>query len=720
MHRFLFPRYTLALVVSLLVSLPVQAALPPGYTGKSVQVVFDGHGTWSQTGNYFSASADVTWHAVYVLPVPSLENTMTAEAGTTVTGNSSLHADPPGVPPNDCDGPLVVNTFHGVNRPSEPQTPLFGFNGRTNNVVHAWIDTYGGYDYRLCDGEYNTLVGDFPGNPDGYPTYVSRLGTAKFDIDLDEWTLQPAHTRQIPVSDSATVTGATASWTGTVTLSNESKDVQARVAGVDFGAQSGDAFAQGDPLPGTPVVVDHLIPDAEIAAGLGGTNSGQDSFGDALEHEEDVDLGDSCGVPPEDDWIDCGSQPDGTPEKVWPVLFVQGTPLQIRSATFAVSPGSLKGATVVGTATVNGTTLTLTSAPFDHDVPGPDWSRVSVTALTSDGALPAAVGAPTVQLSWRIERPGLPAIDAGTSRHPIYLLLSSPPPAIQAAPYLTIVDLTTIAAAAAGAQGQPGVLDAVWQQFRSREIHRRQLDSTTGAVTEIQGDAGLLKYYSPWTLPAFLENTYKYPARCPADGTLGLLAVGTSYCGEWATTFAYALALHGIDSRLTSPQNEDPTVWSETVPKGTEYMLVKPWTFVGKKKAKKGFPYLTKVRLKNTGGTYLSEPVFAPSGKFKPYAVQYPQSGDPPGQGSVRLPKGLFGASPTASDHAILFVPLDGRLYDPSYGSGPFATVAEWIPASLAGFARADGPACPPPFDKPAPKVGKAGVCRFRARPLSP
>ena len=108
-------------------------------------------------------------------------------------------------------------------------------------------------------------------------------------------------------------------------------------------------------------------------------------------------------------------------------------------------------------------------------------------------------------------------------------------------------------------------------------------------------------------------------------------------------------------------------------------MLVKPWTFVGKKKGKKGFPYLAKLRLKDTGTKYLGEPVFAPSGKLRPHAVQYPQSGEPPAQGSVRLPKGLFLASPGLSDHAIVFVPLDGRLYDPSYGSGPFATVADWI-----------------------------------------
>ena len=180
-------------------------------------------------------------------------------------------------------------------------------------------------------------------------------------------------------------------------------------------------------------------------------------------------------------------------------------------------------------------------------MPGRDRGRVGVSALTSDGPLPNAVGAPTVEIAWRIERPGLSAIDAGISRHPIYLLLSRSvvyqPNDVAPSPFLTFVDVTAVAAA--GKTDQEDVLGAVLVQFHSRAIHRRQLDPTTGAVTVVDGDAGLLKYYSPWTLEAFLDNTYKYPARCPADGTLGLLAVGTSYCNEWALTLQNALALHG-------------------------------------------------------------------------------------------------------------------------------------------------------------------------------
>ncbi len=327
MRRHLFLRHPLAIVVPLLLSLPARAALPPGYSGKSVHVVFDGHGTWSQTDTYFSASADVTWHAVYELPVPLLDDTMNAEPGTTVTGTSSQHAHPPGVDPIDCDGDIVVSTSHGFGSPAVAQTPFIGFVGGGNGIVHAWIDTYGGYDYRTCDGEYNILTGGFPGNPPDYPTYTSRLGTAKFDIDLNEWTQQPAHTGRIQLSDSGTGTigstnFATASWSGTVTLSNENPEQQARIAGVDFG-ESGDG---ADPVPGTPVVADRPLSEAQVATGLDGSPQ-PDFFKDAILLEANIDLGESCGVPAADDWIDCGSQPDGTPEKVWPVLFVRGTPL---------------------------------------------------------------------------------------------------------------------------------------------------------------------------------------------------------------------------------------------------------------------------------------------------------------------------------------------------------------------------------------------------------
>ena len=48
----------------------------------------------------------------------------------------------------------------------------------------------------------------------------------------------------------------------------------------------------------------------------------------------------------------------------------------------------------------------------------------------------------------------------------------------------------------------------------------------------------------------------------------------------------------------------------------------------------------------------------------------------------VPNPPGWF----AVGDHAI--AGYDGKLYDPSYGSGPFDDIRAWAIASLAGYAR--------------------------------
>ncbi len=45
-------------------------------------------------------------------------------------------------------------------------------------------------------------------------------------------------------------------------------------------------------------------------------------------------------------------------------------------------------------------------------------------------------------------------------------------------------------------------------------------------------------------------------------------------------------------------------------------------------------------------------------------------------------PPGWF----AVGDHAVAI--YDGKLYDPSYGAGPFDDIRAWAVASLAGYAR--------------------------------
>ena len=190
----------------------------------TLEIVFDGQGTWSQAlppiNGDATFSASVNWHAVYHLTLPDFQpnSVQNAGPGTTVTGNSSIS----GKSTTPCSGPIVVNTSHGQGPPpAQAQTPFLIPLPAPQQTKRMAIDVMGGYDYRLCDGEYNIGEGDWaPGSP-YLPSYAGAPFFAVFTFDRDAFVTAP-HTQQIPVGVTQDdVSGlAHVSWQGTVTLTS--------------------------------------------------------------------------------------------------------------------------------------------------------------------------------------------------------------------------------------------------------------------------------------------------------------------------------------------------------------------------------------------------------------------------------------------------------------------------------------------------------------------
>ena len=115
---------------------------------------------------------------------------------------------------------------------------------------------------------------------------------------------------------------------------------------------------------------------------------------------------------------------------------------------------------------------------------------------------------------------------------------------------------------------------------------------------------------------------------------------------------------------------------------GTAGILRTSWTFVRAGGAG-AFPYRTEIVIPAVGAWAfgaLREVDDAPG---------------VPGQGSAVVPNppGWF----SVADHAV--DTYNGKIYDPSYGTGPFNTIRAWAKASLAGYAKLDnvvfGPGAP-------------------------
>jgi len=369
-----------------------------------------------------------------------------------------------------------------------------------------------------------------------------------------------------------------------------------------------------------------------------------------------------CNDTGQTEWQDCKPAfPDGTSEKSWPIALGRGSSLQISSATFAVrGDAPIENATVTATADLgNGTTLTFGPQPLTQS-----GSTLETSGkMTSSGTLPDVVTYfDPLTITWKINA-GDRIYDAGATRHPVYVLLNQPNGDTE--PYLTLVDLT-----ARGSDGESradGVVRTTYSAFRNRAIHRRELDPASGTVTRHGGKRTLLQYWEQWALLHQLQKKYK----CGESfDTERILATRVGRCGAWARFLRDTLALQGIASEVKAV--DDRALFKEFPkgPPGADVMLVKSWDFA-KPTGDAPFRYVTEVKVPDKGAA-----------KFGAKEEVKDKDGLA-GQGiaAVTNPPGWF----RVGDHAI--VVYNNKIWDPSYGTGPFNTIRDWAKASLDGYA---------------------------------
>lgn len=391
-----------------------------------------------------------------------------------------------------------------------------------------------------------------------------------------------------------------------------------------------------------------------------------------------IDQVPACGADGDAQWVDCApAYPDGTPEKVWPLVFQRGTPVTLTEVQLKAKDPTmdLSGSTVTGTATVGGATLTFTSGPVS-----PQNGVLTVTNLTSDNPLPNVVNNYAMTIAWTVTH-GSSTFGAGTSTIPVYLTYGTP----GFAPYLSLEALT--ATAAAGQSTESGVFNGIWTNMFSAQgptalhIHPQHLDPATGTVT---ADTDTLQYWTPWTLA---DDYYRLDSKltCQPQSTPGLLENLVARCYSWAHFMADTMSVQGITSVHAEALNSGnvpgtlPPMPRETPPRGErvdqDFMLINNWVWPGPATSgDPGYPYLTT----DTVQLSLFGPV--PDSGVLGGNPEFNDAPGVPGQNNAN-PPGWF----AWGDHVIAV--YQGQIYDPSYGTGPFPNLGAWANGSLAGFA---------------------------------
>ncbi len=352
------------------------------------------------------------------------------------------------------------------------------------------------------------------------------------------------------------------------------------------------------------------------------------------------------------EWKDCTpAWPDGVTEKNWPVAYVKSSPVVIKEARFKVrAPAPIIGATVVGIARVPGGVLRFLQAGVNQV-----GNELVIRNVASVGTLPDSVTTlEHLAVRWRVKvRPR--TYDAGTSRHPVYVLLKEPTVPV----YLSVADFTTHDAS--GKDAEANVAESIWTEFTDRVVRRRELDPVSGAIDH----NGLQLTY--WGHPVCESGTgcsVIGPAvDCGGSGTNAtatprLLGNADGQCGSWANFFRDSLATHGIPSTFV-PLRSAYGRYGDAAAADAERVRV---------------PFLVK-KWSN----------FTDTGPTCAVPWNYESARDDaglPGQGNANPPGAFY-------NHFV--VQYANNYYDPSYGTGPFASLLDWENASVAGYERGQG-----------------------------
>ncbi len=259
---------------------------------------------------------------------------------------------------------------------------------------------------------------------------------------------------------------------------------------------------------------------------------------------------------------------------------------------------------------------------------GADKATMALT--TSTAALPAVVDCDDAWgIKWcSVLEDATSWADADSSTHLLYVLLGDPLKAI----YFTMLDISC-----RGAKGKSTEGDFVEKSF---EPYKSHIGDNKGF--QRKGDGKRLSYYKKGHKTAADNTTYT------PKGMLSS-AESTGRCGGWVEFLRHMWAIHGVTSgrrwyvRAAHPDHVDMNL----------RFLVKSLTF----------------KVVSLGGPYTHN--------GEPAKKEVTKENGIPGQGKTN-PQFDFG------DHVVAI--HDGKIFDPSYGVGPYSSDKDYLKGALDGL----------------------------------
>ncbi len=251
----------------------------------------------------------------------------------------------------------------------------------------------------------------------------------------------------------------------------------------------------------------------------------------------------------------------------------------------------------------------------------------------------------------------------------LYVTLGQP--ATDGPLYHTVVHVSTAAAMWVDTPQQ--VIDKTWEAFKTRKLTTASpafddLDKVL-LPPELRRVAKPLHYYKEWnTLSATTKE---------------LLETGDGKCGAWGLFMADTLKVHGIAAKAV-PVEPKPNPTTGLI----EAFAIQRWDFQGAGgSGNADYPY---GNLRPADDNYMLKVDGVWQYKYDATDVPHATGKDPDpstgrGQGNT-IPKAIF------IDHALVRIGDENKLYDPSYGTGPFvgtdfnSALNKWEDASVAGF----------------------------------
>jgi hypothetical protein len=356
--------------------------------------------------------------------------------------------------------------------------------------------------------------------------------------------------------------------------------------------------------------------------------------------------------------------------KNWPVAYVKGRTIKliarfkVEAATRAFIKEKLEGEIrILGHATIGGVAMTfaknLTKKAAEEQLTEHE-TYLTTGEIEASAALPNRVfyELSSILWEWIVQEKGVPVLwiqPLGTSTHNFYTTYAAPLKSVTT--YLTLLDLDTLGIVKEGKQppAEADVIKGVYAEFKTKKVELRWYGIEKG---ELKRGGKVLKYYKDEATEGktLKEIEELEIARCEASTVKELLEDGTGQCGAWAKALSFALGAEGITSAVLEVVAKFGEAGEKCAVAAECNLLVKEWEFVGEGKKEARFPW-TATQIKDLKGI--------------------------PAQGTSNPPS-------TFNNHFIVEAKKGAKkLYDPSYGTGPYEgaeSLKEFQVASIAGF----------------------------------